>query len=86
MKLFKFFYNPFKPHIAQLRSGEFVIRKLNDIGWSYLTSKMSQNDNYWWYGKSYIHEFASFATLEEAKTRLELFKTSNSKPFSKRVV
>jgi hypothetical protein len=92
MKLFKFFYNPFKPHIAQLRDGDFAVRKLNILGWEYLDSwgdVLIEYSDFWWRRENNILKYTTHQTKELALERLEYHrkcKEAKKEKFSKRVV
>jgi hypothetical protein len=68
MNYFKQHMNYFKPHIVQLNTGKFAIRKLTLLGF-----RLYDADNYSKFGTWPISMppcYYSFSTLEEAKTYL----------------
>ena len=80
-------FNPFKPHIVQLYTGDYAIRKLQGFLWVYIDSKNNTDHNgkYWWYGKVYVIKYCGYPTLEAAEAIL--VELQIKKPiFSKRVI
>ena len=72
-------YNPVKPHIVELYSGKFAVRKLTIIGWSYFDNQKNYSDYSWWTVPEYIYKHCYIDTLVEAKAVFELSKVNPSK-------
>jgi hypothetical protein len=87
MKFFEYFYNPFKPHIASLSNGRYVIRRLGTFGWEYLdsTSHNGKRDNYWWTVKDNVLKYCGNSLKVEAEARLNEYKKPTAKKFSRKV-
>lgn len=45
------FYNPLKPHVVELNTGHFAVRKFDLVGiaWKYYDNQRYGNDTHWWY-------------------------------------
>lgn len=68
----KKFINPLKPHIVELTSGKFVVRRWS-FGWKYYDNQKVKKDDYWWNGyQSTSAQYYELDTFEEAKLLLEL--------------
>lgn len=65
------FYNPFKPHIVEFRSGGFAVRRLTLLsGWRFFDSQKPKPDYFWW-GPS-CSRWYTLDSLDQAKTLLRL--------------
>lgn len=70
----KKFINPLKPHIVELISGKFVVRRWS-FGWKYYDNQKVKKDDYWWNGfRSTSAQYYELDTLEEAELLLELIR------------
>ena len=70
-------YNPFKPHIAELSTGKFVVRKLTMVGWMCFDNQLVKKDYYWWLGSSRsARMYFEVSDLDSARSLLEISKTS----------
>lgn len=70
-------YNPFKPHIVELYSGKFAVRKLTTTGWDYFDNQKRYRDYFWWTVPEYQHKHCYVDTLVEAES---IFEFSKVKP------
>jgi hypothetical protein len=66
-------YNPLKPHIVELDTGHFAVRRF-DLGctsWKYYDNQRYGNDTHWWYRPKKLDYFA-VDSLERAQSLLAL--------------
>jgi len=66
------FYNPFKPHIIQVKD-KFYIRRLEFIWWEYLNKRWG-----WW--NIYRQSEHRYDSEQEARNRFAEYKKSLEKP------
>lgn len=54
------FYNPLKPHVVELNTGHFAVRKFDLVGtaWKYYDNQRYGNDTHWWYKPKKLEYFA----------------------------
>lgn len=67
------FINPFKPHIVELESGKFVVRRHALLGWEYYDNQKVKKDDYWWndYHSTYA-QYYEVDSFQEAELLMEL--------------
>lgn len=82
MKFLQRLYNPFKPHVCQLVTGKYAVRKLSVFGWEYL-DRVDRDQ--WWIIRERAAYCAAFSTKEEAIARLIKHDAPEPK-FSNRVL
>lgn len=80
MKFFKRFYNPFKPHIASLNNGRYVIRQFGMCGWECMdTDKEGGWVGKYWSSKSGIFKYCQFNSQHQATEHLALLQKPSIK-------
>lgn len=79
-------YNPFRPHIVELVSGRFGVRKLTTSGWNLFDNQTRYPDNFWWSVPKYQLKYCYVDSLAEAQALLELSKVKVVPPSSVRKV
>lgn len=72
-------YNPFQPHVVEFSNGMYAVRKLTDAGWKYYDTQRRGQDDYWWWGIKYSHNFL-IDNLERAQDLCELAKNQPQRP------
>lgn len=67
------FINPFQPHIAELVSGKYVVRRWA-LGWQYYdNNKIGRKEEHWWNGfTSTSAQYYEVDTFREAELLMEL--------------
>ncbi|ASJ79229.1 hypothetical protein P26059A_0077 [Curvibacter phage P26059A] len=87
MKFLQWFYNPFKPHICRLSTGEYAVRKLTLTGMYYLSAVFDIDNRKWWAVKSNVLWYCAMQSKEEVESRLREYNKSQIKvKFSERVL
>lgn len=87
MKFLQRFYNPFKPHICRLSTGDYAVRKLTLTGLHYLSATFETDNRKWWAVKSNVLYYCVMQSKEEAESRLRDYNKSQIKvKFSERVI
>jgi hypothetical protein len=67
-------FNPLKPHIVELESGKFAVRKLTGFGWGFYDNQRWGHCEIWWSNSHKFIQWFECDTLEQAHVALKSTK------------